>query len=155
MYNKKSNLNNKKLTKNFKEFNLYIDHLYEILYKCKLNKDFINITLKKNNCDDLQETHNCYIKFVIYINKYNINKLYNFIRLHFSVEVFNNLINIFDLNKFLNNKSYGLITYICNTDKISNNSIGGFIMVYNNSFTIKIKKNDLEIFSTSDYFNKL
>ena len=146
------NINNEQFYKNNIEFNIYIDHLYEVLYKCKLNNELITITLKKNNSDYFQETHNCYIKFIIYINKDNITKFYNFIRLYFSMEVFNNLINIFDLNKFLNNKSYGLITYICNTDKILDNSIGGFIIVYNNNFNINIKKNDLEIFSTSDYF---
>jgi hypothetical protein len=144
MYLKNTNIINN-------EFKIYIDDLYEVLYKCKLNNDLINITLKKNTPDYLAETHNCYNKFVVYINKNNIKKLYNFIKLHFSIELFDNLINIIDINKFLNDKSYGLIAYICDSNEILKNTKGGFIIIYNNNFNINIIKNDKELFSTLNY----
>lgn len=144
MYLKNTNIINN-------EFKIYIDDLYEVLYKCKLNNDLINITLKKNTPDYLAETHNCYNKFVVYINKNNIKKLYNFIKLNFSIEIFDNLINIIDIDKFLNNKSYGLIVYICDSNEVSKNTKGGFIIIYNNNFNIDIMKNSKEVFLTSNY----
>ena len=112
----------------------------------------INITLTKNQPNYLEETHDCYILFIIYINKNNIETLYNFIKLHFSIEIFNNLIDTIEIDKFLNNKNYGLIAYISDSKNISEISRGGFIVVYNTIFNIDIIENNKEIFSSSYYF---
>jgi len=145
MYLKNTNIINDK-------FKVYIDDLYKIFYNCKLHHDLINIMLTKKYPDYLIEKHNCYIQFIMYINKNNIKKLYNFIKLHFCIELYENLIDTIEIDKFLNNKNYGLITYISNSTNILKNTKGGFIIIYNTKFTIDITKNDTELFSSSYYF---
>ena len=137
------------IDKNLKK---YVDNLYETLYMCRLYKKKIYITLTQDKPKYLKETHNCYIQLIMYINKNTIKRLYNFVKLHFSSEIFNNLLNLFEINKFINNKKYGLLLYISDTKDILNNTKGGFILVYNTNFNIKIHENNKEVFSSSHYF---
>ena len=130
----------------------YVDELYQVLYMCRLYKKKIYITLTQNKPKYLTETNNCYIQLIIYINKNNIKRLYNFVKLHFSSEIFNNLLNVFEINKFINNKNYGLLLYISDTKNILTNTNGGFIIIYNNNFNITISENNKELFSSSYYF---
>lgn len=133
-------------------FKLYIDDLYNTLNNCKLYNNYINITLTKNQPNYLIETYDCYILFIIYINNNTLEAFYNFIKLYFSIEIFNSLIDTIEIDKFLNNKNYGLIAYICDSKNISENSKGGFLIVYNTIFNIDIIENKKEIFSSSYYF---
>ena len=130
----------------------YVDELYQVLYMCRLYKKKIYITLTQNKPKYLTETNNCYIQLIMYINKNNIKRLYNFVKLHFSSEIFNNLLNVFEINKFINNKNYGLLLYISDTKNILTNTNGGFIIIYNNNFNITISENNKELFSSSYYF---
>ena len=137
------------INKNLKK---YVDDLYQVLYMCRLYKKKIYITLTQNKPKYLTETNNCYIQLIMYINKNNIKKLYNFVKLHFSSEIFNNLLNVFEINKFINNKNYGLLLYISDTKNILSNTNGGFIIIYNNNFNITINDYNKELFSSSYYF---
>ena len=130
----------------------YVDELYQVLYMCRLYKKKIYITLTQNKPKYLTETNNCYIQLIMYINKNNIKRLNNFVKLHFSSEIFNNLLNLFEINKFINNKNYGLLLYISDTKNILTNTNGGFIIIYNNNFNITISENNKELFSSSYYF---
>ena len=136
------------IDKNLKK---YVDDLYEVLYMCKLYKKKIYITLTTNKSNHLTETNNCYIQLIMYINKNNIKRLYNFVKLHLSSEIFNNLLNVFEINKFINNKNYGLLLYISDTKNILTNTHGGFIIIYNTNFNITISENNKELFSSSYY----
>jgi len=136
------------IDKNLKK---YVDDLYEVLYMCKLYKKKIYITLTTNKSNHLTETNNCYIQLIMYINKNNIKRLYNFVKLHLSSEIFNNLLNVFEINKFINNKNYGLLLYISDTTNILTNTNGGFIIIYNTNFNITISENNKELFSSSYY----
>ena len=60
---------------------VYIDDLYGILYDCKETKKHVNIILKKNTHNFLTESHMCYIKFVMYINRENTKRIYDYMRL--------------------------------------------------------------------------
>tara|TARA_B100001175_G_scaffold304215_1_gene299985 strand:+ start:1565 stop:1999 length:435 start_codon:yes stop_codon:yes gene_type:complete len=133
-------------------FKKYIDDLYNVIYMSRLYKKKIYIILTKNKPKYLKETNYGYIQFIMYINKNNIKKLYNFIKLHFPIQLFNNLTNILQINKFENNKNYGLLTYICDTKNILQNTNGGFIIINNNNINIDIIENNKELFSTSYYF---
>lgn len=137
------------IDKNLKK---YVDDLYQVLYMCRLYKKKIYITLIQNKPKYLTETNNCYIQLIMYINKNNIKRLYNFVKLHFSSEIFNNLLNVFEINKFINNKNYGLLLYISDTKNILTNTNGGFIIIYNTNFNITISENNKELFSSSYYF---
>ena len=137
------------IDKNLKK---YVDDLYQVLYMCRLYKKKIYITLTQNKPKYLKETNNCYIQLIMYINKNNIKRLYNFVKLHFSSEIFNNLLNVFEINKFINNKNYGLLLYISDTKNILTNTNGGFIIIYNTNYNITISENNKELFSSSYYF---
>jgi hypothetical protein len=137
------------INKNLKK---YVDDLYQVLYMCRLYKKKIYITLTQNKPKYLTETNNCYIQLIMYINKNNIKRLYNFVKLHFSSEIFNNLLNVFEINKFINNKNYGLLLYISDTKNILTNTNGGFIIIYNTNYNITISENNKELFSSSYYF---
>lgn len=133
-------------------FKKYIDDLYNVIYMSRLYKKKIYVILTKNKPKYIKETNYGYIQFIMYINKNNINKLYNFVKLHFPIQLFNNLTNILQINKFADNKNYGLLTYICDTKNILQNTNGGFIIINNNNINIAIIENNKELFSTSYYF---
>ena len=63
-----------------------MDELYQVLYMCKIIQKKIYITLTQNKPKYLTETNNCYIQLIMYINKNNIKRMYDFVKLHFSSE---------------------------------------------------------------------
>ena len=133
-------------------FKKYIDDLYNVIYMSRLYKKKICIILIKDKPKYLKETNYGYIQFIMYINKTNIKKLYNFTKLHFPIQLFNNLTNILQINKFENNKNYGLLTYVSDTKNILQNTKGGFIIMNNTDITIEIVENNKELFSSTYYF---
>lgn len=143
-------VNSNKYKKTFfnKQNKVYIDDLYGILYDCKTTKKTIDITLTKKKPNYLSETQKCYIKFVMYINRENTKKIYDFMRFLVLPEISETLLNAIEINKFVNNEKYGLFIYT--TDL--NNNIGGPIIIYNDELNIDIIHNEKEIFSSEYYF---
>lgn len=127
---------------------IYIDDLYSILYDCKIDKTCVDITLTKKKPYYLYETHKCYIKFVMYINRENTKKIYDFMRFLVLPEISDTLLNAIEINKFVNNEKYGLFIY---TSDIENNN-GGPIIIFNQDINIDIVYNSKELFSSEYYF---
>lgn len=130
---------------------VYIDDLYGILYDCKETKKHVNIILKKNTHNFLTESHMCYIKFVMYINRENTKRIYDYMRLLVKPVISQTLLNAIEINKFVSKEKYGLFIYI--TD--SENMYGGPIILHNNEISIDIVHNNKELFSSEYYFNNL
>jgi hypothetical protein len=139
------------LNHNTKINKVYIDDLYGILYDCKDTKKYVNIILKKYKNNLLEESHMCYIKFVMYINRENTKKIYDFMRFLVEPNISETLLNAIEINKFVSKEKYGLFVYIIDTENI----YGGPIIIYNNDLHIDIIYNNKELFSTEYYFNKL
>ena len=136
-----SNKNEKLLT--------YIDDLYNILYDCKINTKFIHLTLSKHKPYIMSETHICYIKFIMYINKKNIKKIYDFVSLLVLPEISTALFNATEIEKFVNEEKYGLFIYTCDFKNIN----GGPIIISNtDKININITHNKKELFCSSTYF---
>ena len=136
------------LNHNTKINKVYIDDLYGILYDCKDTKKYINIILKKNKNNLLEESHMCYIKFVMYINRENTKKIYDFMRFLVEPNISETLLNAIEINKFVNNEKYGLFIYISDIE----NDNGGPIIIYNHDINIDIVYNTNELFSSEYYF---
>lgn len=130
---------------------VYIDDLYGILYDCKETKKHVNIILKKNTHNFLTESHMCYIKFVMYINRENTKRIYDYMRLLVKPVISQTLLNAIEINKFVSKEKYGLFIYI--TD--SENMYGGPIILHNNEISIDIVHNNKELFSSEYYFSNL
>lgn len=127
----------------------YIDDLYNILYDCKINTKFIHLTLYKHKPYIMSETHICYIKFIMYINKKNIRKIYDFVSLLVLPEISTVLFNATEIEKFVNEEKYGLFIY---TSDFKNINGGPVIISNSNKININITYNKKELFCSSNYF---